>query len=178
MGKTATLTYTNPTWNSVNPFGDNFEVTFQSDVASISGTTVTGTTVGTGNINMVIKQPELTSTGFNGALKTIPVGLTIPLTVNPKSTACDITSFTLGGVAGTISGTNIAVTLPNGTDVTSLIPTIEKSANSTIDKTGEQDFTSPVTYKVTAEDGTTFKDYTVTVTVLKSTACDITSFIV
>jgi len=176
VSETATLTFTNPTWSTANPFGAGFAIEFQSDVASISGTTVTGTTAGTTGVKMVIKQPELISTGFNGATKTIPVGLTVPLTVISKSTACDITSFTLGGVLGTISGTDISVTLPNGTNATSLIPTIEKSAYSTIDKTGAQDFTSPVTYKVTAEDGTTFKDYTVTVTVQKSTACDITSF--
>ncbi|NCC87820.1 MAG: hypothetical protein EOM05_08130 [Clostridia bacterium] len=80
------------------------------------------------------------------------------------------------GVSGVISGTNIAITLPAGTSVTSLTPVIVKSANSSINKTGAQDFTSPVTYTVTAEDGIATKTYTVNVTVLPSTDCTISQF--
>ncbi len=66
----------------------------------------------------------------------------------------------------------IAVIVPNGTDVTALVATFIVSAKATV-KVGEtvqesgvtaNDFTSPVTYTVVAEDGTT-QNYTVTVTV-------------
>jgi hypothetical protein len=95
----------------------------------------------------------------------------------PQATS-DITSFTLAGVAGNISGTNITVEVPAGTDVTSLTPVITHNGAS-IDKSGPQDFTSPVTYTVTAQDGTA-KTYTVTVTVTGGPpqgADGITSFI-
>ena len=91
---------------------------------------------------------------------------------------CDITSFKIGDVSGIISGTDIAITLPAGTDVTKLKPTITISKDATVSpKSGTQkDFTNPVQYVVTAEDGTTKKTYTVIVTVAASTACDITAF--
>ena len=70
-------------------------------------------------------------------------------------------------VTGTIDGTSISATVPHGTDVTALVPTITVSAGATISPASgqAQDFSSPVTYTVTAEDGTTTADYTVTVDV-------------
>ena len=88
------------------------------------------------------------------------------------SEAADITSFVFGGltppVDGTITGTNIAVSVPFDVDVTALVPTVVISADaSVVPATGvAQDFSSPVTYTVTAEDGTTTKEYVVTVTIL------------
>ena len=82
------------------------------------------------------------------------------------STAKDITafSFTNPAATGVINGTDIAVTVPFGTNVTALVPTITHSGVSISPNSGvAQNFTSPVTYTVTAADGTT-KDYTVTVT--------------
>ena len=82
------------------------------------------------------------------------------------STAKDITafSFTNPAAAGVINGTDIAVTVPSGTNLTALVPTITHSGASINPNSGlAHDFTSPVTYTVTAADGTT-KDYTVTVT--------------
>ena len=81
-----------------------------------------------------------------------------------------IEEFKIGEAVGTIDQGNktIAVEVPYATDVTSLTPDIVAYANggATLDKTGAQDFTSPVTYKVSsayAEDGDV--TYTVTVTV-------------
>ncbi|AYB30984.1 DUF5018 domain-containing protein [Chryseolinea soli] len=67
----------------------------------------------------------------------------------------------------------INLIVPNGTDVTALVPTIVVSEKATISPTTAvaQNFKSPVEYTVTAEDGTTQK-YTVTVTV--STAVSFT----
>jgi len=82
------------------------------------------------------------------------------------SDATEITSFTLAGVAGTIDATNhaIGVVLPYGTDVTAIEPTIELSLGATVDLSGVQDFTNPVTYTVTAEDGVATIPWLVTVT--------------
>ncbi len=77
------------------------------------------------------------------------------------------TNLTQTGPA-TINSTNATVTInvPNGTVVTSVIPTIEISSMATINPASgvTQDFTNPLTYTVTAEDGTE-KVWTVTVIV-------------
>lgn len=85
-----------------------------------------------------------------------------PLTkLSSLGTTKAITSFKIGLVSGVIVGTNITVTLPAGTDVTALTPVIAHSGKM-IEPTGDQDFSSPVTYTVTAENLST-KDYIVTV---------------
>lgn len=75
-----------------------------------------------------------------------------------------ITSFKIGTVSGIISGTNITVTLPHGTVVTSLLPVVGISGKL-ISPIVAQDFTTPKTYTVTAENLTT-QNYIVTVVVL------------
>ncbi|MDP4094008.1 MAG: DUF5018 domain-containing protein [Bacillota bacterium] len=103
---------------------------------------------------------------------------TVTVTVAPNTEKA-ITGFKINGVNGTIDGTNhtVAVTVPYGTDITNLSPTITVSAKATISPTSgtAKDFTNPVTYTVTAEDGSK-QDYTVTVTVALNTAKAITSF--
>jgi hypothetical protein len=96
----------------------------------------------------------------------------------PPSSAKDITQLTISGVDGTISGTSIAVTLPAGTDVTSLTPTIAVSADATVAPASgaAQDFTNPVAYTVTAADGST-QQYTVTVTLAQQQQLLITAFV-
>lgn len=78
----------------------------------------------------------------------------------------EIRSFNIAGGGTTISGTQITVTMPHGTDVTSLIPTIIVSDKASVSPaSGEvQNFSKSVMYRVTAEDGST-QDYTVTVEV-------------
>ena len=100
---------------------------------------------------------------------------TYTVTVNTSaSTEANITSFTVASVTGTIDGSahTVAVTVPFGTDVTALVPTITLSAGATVDPASgvAQDFTSPVTYTVTAEDGTTTQPWVVTVTVAPAPA--------
>ncbi|MCA2001587.1 MAG: hypothetical protein LDL51_06965 [Chloroflexi bacterium] len=96
----------------------------------------------------------------------------------------DITSFsfTNPAAAGVISGTNISVTAPYGTNVTALVATFTTSGESVkvggvtqVSGTTPNDFTNPVVYTVTAADGST-KDYTVTVTAAPNPAKDITAF--
>jgi hypothetical protein len=93
-----------------------------------------------------------------------------------------ITAFTIPGQIGstTINETakTIAVTVPFGTIVTALAPTITITGASVSPDTGvAQDFTNSVTYTVTAEDSS-HQDYTATVTVAPapSSAKDIISF--
>ncbi|QCK16756.1 DUF5018 domain-containing protein [Mangrovivirga cuniculi] len=82
----------------------------------------------------------------------------------------DITSFVFNdlspAVSATISGTTITAEVPYDADITSLTPTIEVSDAASVSPASGTtiDFTNPVTFTVTAEDGTT-QDYTATITV-------------
>jgi hypothetical protein len=77
-------------------------------------------------------------------------------------------------VTGTISGANIAVTVPYNTPLTNLVPLITHTGASIDPPSGAaQDFTGPVTYTVTAEDGTTAV-YTVRVSPEPPPPADIT----
>ncbi|MEI7901313.1 MAG: hypothetical protein WCK89_13765 [bacterium] len=82
----------------------------------------------------------------------------------------DMQSFTFPSFgAATITGTNITMTVPYGTDVTALAPTYTHNGTSCSPASGSsQNFTSPVHYIVTAGDSST-QDYTVTVTVAPAT---------
>ena len=98
----------------------------------------------------------------------------VTLTVIPKSDAKEITSFSFNGlspvVVATINGTNITATVPFGTDVSNLAATFTASNLTTVkvgnalqvSTTSINDFSAPVTYVVTAENGST-KTFTVTV---------------
>ena len=88
-----------------------------------------------------------------------------------KSKACDITLFKVGNDAWNVSGTSISWIYPKGTEVSNLIPTIEVSAGARVNpESGKaQDFSSAVTYTVTAEDGKTTKIYTAKATVSTTT---------
>ncbi|WP_189362655.1 malectin domain-containing carbohydrate-binding protein, partial [Algibacter mikhailovii] len=98
------------------------------------------------------------------------------------STAADIIAFSFDEQTGaaTINTTDNTVTIEvaNGTSLLSLSPTIEVSADATISPNSEvaQDFTSPVTYSVTAQDGVTSVDWSITVNEAPSIATDITLF--
>ncbi|HUJ19278.1 MAG TPA: hypothetical protein VL197_14940 [Nitrospirota bacterium] len=108
-------------------------------------------------------------------------GLTIPLSDAKAITAF---SFTNLAATGTIdeSAKTISVTVPNGTNVTRLVATFTTTGagvkvGSTMQISGatENDFTNPVTYLVTAADGSSLA-YTVTVTILPADAKAITAF--
>jgi hypothetical protein len=91
-----------------------------------------------------------------------------------NSTAKKINTFKFNSpmATGVITGNNIAVTVPSGTNVTNLVATFTNSLSSSV-KVGTtsqisgstaNNFTNAVTYTVTAQDGTT-ANYIVTVTV-------------
>ena len=107
-----------------------------------------------------------------------------------SSAAAEITAYSLPGQTGSatinsVAGT-IGVTVPFSTNVTALAATFTTSANITSIKVGGTDqvsgtttnnFTSPVTYVVTAQDGTTIKNWVVTVTVaVASSAAEIAAY--
>ena len=104
-----------------------------------------------------------------------------------KNTEKQIISFSFDGlnpiVNATITGTNITATVPFGTDITKLVANFTTSEKATVNVGQTQqvssqtvnDFTNPLTYTVTAEDGSTFI-YSVIVSIAKNTEKQITTF--
>lgn len=98
-----------------------------------------------------------------------------------KSSECKILSFKLGSYEGTIDEQNHSVTIkiPYGKDISSLTPAVTVSDHATCVRTGDStgwEFGTPVTYQVTAEDGTS-QLYTVTAVQADVTeSCEMTSF--
>lgn len=99
-------------------------------------------------------------------------------TVTPLSSLKEITAFSFPEGVGVIDGSDISVTVPFGTDVTALVPTIEFVGQSLEPASGvAQNFTEPQFYTVTSEDLAS-SGYLVTVTVadpLPSNIATITS---
>jgi hypothetical protein len=99
---------------------------------------------------------------------------------NSAASAKAITGFSFAGL-GVTGGINegaktISVTVPYGTNLYSLVPTITHTGASISPASGTaRNFSFPVQYTVTAENGTTAV-YTVTVTVTDSNAKAITGF--
>lgn len=85
-----------------------------------------------------------------------------------KSSVKELITFSFNGltpaVVATISGTAISASILHNVDATTLVPTIVVSSKATVSPASgvAQNFSSPVTYIVTAEDGTT-QNYIVTV---------------
>jgi len=120
-----------------------------------------------------------TVTAVDTSTKSYTVTVTVAL--NPSK---DITGFSFANPAaiGLISGTNIAVSVPFGTNVTSLVASfvttgasVAVSSTPQVSGTTPNNFSTPVTYTVTAADAST-KTYTVTVTVASQSAKEITAF--
>lgn len=81
----------------------------------------------------------------------------------------EILTFVLDELAGSVTIDSAAATIVGelmaGTDASELTPTITVSEGAQVTPTTVQDFTASVVYTVTAEDLTTTKDWTVTLTV-------------
>ncbi|QXP54748.1 PKD domain-containing protein [Cellulophaga sp. HaHa_2_95] len=144
--------------------GTNISVTLPAgtDVTALSSTiTHTGASVNptSGVAQDFTGSVEYTVTAVDGTTKVYTVTVSLAPALSSDN---NITSFSINGVAGVISGTTITVTLPAGTDVSSLTPAIIHTGNTVNPDTGiAQDFTNPVAYTVSAADTTT-KTYTVT----------------
>lgn len=91
------------------------------------------------------------------------------------STEANILTYKIGEAVGVVNAETgaVSVEVPHGTTVTDLVAEFTLSENATakagdvaqVSGTTKNDFTNPVIYVVTAEDGTTTKNWTVTVTV-------------
>ena len=89
----------------------------------------------------------------------------------PAATSKDIISFRFESLTPAVNGVinnaehKVALEVPNATDITALVPTITVSQFATIAPLSgvAQNFTNPVTYTVTAQDGST-QTWEVTVT--------------
>ena len=125
--------------------------------AGVSPHTVTGLTGGT---SYEFTVQSVNSTGAS-AYSAPPV-----TGVPGVSSAKDILTFVFPGqLDAVISGTNISLTVPTGTDVATLAPTFTVSSGATSSPASgtARNFSSAQTYTITAED-TSFQVYTVTVT--------------
>ena len=155
-------------------------------VIGLQGTDALGGEITVENDTTLLRDEEMKSQAFVDTLNayTRPrtlVGVTFALPAEgenhgyPVVASCSrvqnyeaaIHAFTLAGRQGAIDEEKhtISVFLPYGTAVTALTPEIETSQGAQLDKTGAQDFTNPVSYQVTSEDGSASVAYTVTVTV-------------
>ena len=154
----------------------------------VSDKSYVGTGAGNGNYRLTASSPALNLIPSGGAVLPFDLagnarknngggaaGAYEYLNTTKAITAFNFASPSVIGVVTEGSHT-IALTVPFGTDVTTLVPTITQTGASVSPASGvSQNFTSPVTYTVTAEDSTT-QAYTVTVTVAVNTATTITSF--
>jgi hypothetical protein len=95
----------------------------------------------------------------------LPLGLSCNKDDSPLSGDAEVVSFEIMGVAGTITGDQISLTLPYSTNTKSLTATTTLSTNASIspDPGIPVDYTNGQTFTVTAADGSTTKTYTVTV---------------
>ena len=122
-----------------------------------------------------------TVTAADGSTQNYVVTVTVA-----SNSAKALTAFSFAGlgVTGTISETakTVALTVPYATTVTALVATFAATGASVkvgsavqTSATTPNNFTSPVTYTVTAADGST-QDYVVTVTVALNSAKALTAF--
>ncbi len=127
-----------------------------------------------------------TITAEDGTTKVYTVKVTSSST--NQNTGADLLTFgfTNPNVIGVISGTNIAVSVPYGTNIKSLVASFTASTGAVVKVSNilqvnvgsVVDYTAPVTFVVTSEDGKTIKNYVVTVTItpLLSSANEMLTF--
>ena len=86
--------------------------------------------------------------------------------VEHPATGNELLALTIPNGTTTITGTQVVISMPAGTDVTALVPTCTVSAGATTSPASgtSRDFTTPQSYTVTADDGST-RIYQVTVNV-------------
>ena len=165
------ITATVPFGTNVNSLVPTFTISPKATISSGGITQVSGVTSGnfTTSKNYVVTAEDGSS---------LPYSVTVTVA---KNTEKAITAFSFNGltpiVTATISGTTITATVPNATNIKSLVATFSSSAASTV-KVGTttqasgstvNDFTNSLTYVVTAEDGS-IQNYTVTIQVAKPDA--------
>ena len=165
-----TITESNHTIAVTMPYGT--VVTALSPSITTTGASVSPTS---GTATNFTSPVTYTVTAADGSTQTYSITVTVV-----ANTAKAITGFSISGQTGstaiTESNHSIAVTMPYGTVVTALSPSITTTGASVSPPSGTaKEFTSPVTYTVTAADGST-QTYSVTVTVAANPAKAITGF--
>ncbi len=157
----ASYTIRNVGWTSDDGNGDQTWSVFGIETEITSG-------LADGTYKLKI---DFTITGTGVAGTTEDGSYTASFTYHHLSIAAEMLTFSLteqtGAATITSADSSVAIQLAYGTSPTSLTPTITVSTGATISPASgvARDFSSPKTYTVTAEDGTTTKIWTVTVTV-------------
>jgi hypothetical protein len=113
--------------------------------------------------------------GTGGAAFTVAAGQNASVTIAMRFSACAITAFRFDSLSPPATGTinmaarTVAVAVPYGTALNGLAPaiTVSEGANINPASGAAQNFSGPVTYIVTAADGSA-ETWTVTVTVAPS----------
>jgi hypothetical protein len=180
---------------TINGMAISLTVPYATDVTGLKASfSTTGQSVKVGSVDQVsgitandfINPVVYTVTAADSSTKDYTVTVTIALNNAKNITAFSFRSVDNPGlpadVIGVINGTAITLTVPYGTDVTGLIADFSTSGVSVmvgsatqVGKATANDFTSPVVYRVTADDSSTF-DYTVTVNISPSSSKNITAF--
>ena len=149
------------------PYGTNVTNLVASFNTLGGGVTVNGVSQTSGVTPNDFTSPvTYTVTAADGATSQYVVAVNVA-----SITSKEITQFSIGNYTGVINLQNISVTVPYGTNLTNLIASFTTSGQSvTVGSTSQvsgttpNNFTSPVTYTVTAADGST-QNYVVTVTI-------------
>ncbi len=148
------------------------EVRFGTDVTSLTPTiTLVGEATSQPARGATVDFTNAVTYTVTSADETETEEWTITVSIAPANTETDIESFKLPRQVGreSIDKSNhtVDIEVASGTDITSLAATLTLSygANSNPASGATLDFTDPVAYTVTAEDGTTNQAWTVTVTV-------------
>ena len=181
-GMVGSLQITNNTETQFS-FGNNRYITHTQIGSSGSGSkswTFNWTAPASGTGNVTFYAAFLITNNNNAA--TGDTTKTTSTTVSEDLSTKDITSFRFNALNPQVIGTidpnsqNINLTVPYGTNVTNLAPTIAHIGASVNPPSGTaNNFSTPQNYTVTAQNGTT-KAYTVTVTVELNSSKDITTF--
>jgi len=181
---TATIDQT--TITATLPFGTDLTNLVANFTASnLATVSINGNTQQSGvTANNFSAPVTYTVTAENGTTKTYTV--TVVIAPSPKSNANDLLSFGFvsPAVTASINGTTVTATLPYGTDLTKLLVNFIVSDKATASINGVNqvsgatvnDFTQPVTYSITAENGAV-KTYTIIVSLAKNSAKAITTFL-
>ncbi len=148
--------------------------TFTGSISAATATPLAGTTYG-GVAGTTVVQVYADANGGTWS-ETLTSGTSTVMTFASVSAETDILTYSFAEQSGaaTIDAGNhtVAIEVANGTDVSALVATFTLSDGATatvggtaqVSGTTANDFSSAVTYTVTAADGTTTQDWTVTVT--------------
>ncbi|MBQ6963062.1 MAG: Ig-like domain-containing protein [Paludibacteraceae bacterium] len=139
--------------------------TYSDDLASAALSNSTSVTSGTALTVDYTAVTSITVTAEDGS----PNKYNFAIEYEPASTACDLLALELplnagGSVAATIDqvARTATATMTTANFNSSMVPTVTTSPLSTY-STSSTNYSSPVTFTVTAEDGTTSKEYVLTI---------------